>query len=889
MESGIQWLRRLGGCGLWLAAVVTGLLLGCSCAQAAFGIASFSTSATNADGTLDLQAGSHPFAYSFRFAMNEDTAGRPEGGLRAVEVDLPAGLFGNPGAVSRCSSAEFDDGANCPIDTQVGLIEAAVSGLGEISIPLFNLAPPPGYVASFGGSVEGNGFIELLSLDGSGHETHLRVTVSRLPLGGDIRHVVQTLWGVPADREHDAERGTCLFEAGSCPASGTPAALLTLPARCDGSPVTTLTVTSAEIQARQLVATAQYLDQGRDPHGLVGCDALPFAPTLTISTDPGALSPTGLDINLDLPLSEQAYGSATPSIRELTLVLPPGLAINPAVASGLVGCSPGQIGLDSDVGQPARFNSSPTSCPGAAAIGTVSARLPSSLGEALSGTVYLASPGHNPYAAPFAFYIVLEDPARGLLIKVPARFAPDPASGRLTAVVSDLPELPFAGIRLRFPSGPLGLFAAPPDCGTYAATADLVPSTTPEGTTAHAEGEFRLVSGPGGSACPSPEYKRPVPSALEAGTLFPAAGFSSPFVLRLTRSDLDQHFGSFALTLPPGLLGDLGSTPLGTKVGSVQVEAGVGSVPMALEGAAYLSGPYSGGPYSLETVVPAGVGPFDLGTIVQRAALEVDPVTAQVSVRSDPLPQILGGVPLAVRDIRIDLDRPGFIRNPTSCEPMAITGTTTTSLGQQAPIADRFQVGGCAALPFKPRLSLALSGAAGRGGHPAVRAVYRGDPEGATPSGISFWLPAGELLDVRHLGRLCPREVGAERCPRGSRLGTLRIDTPMLDAPLEGPIYLRVPSGRLPGLTAEVRSGGLRFLLRGRVTGRGGRLGVSLESLPDVPLSKAVLTLPGGRRGLVVNSESLCAGSPGAATASFSAHSGKQRRLRVPVRLGDRC
>jgi hypothetical protein len=328
--------------------------------------------------------------------------------------------------------------------------------------------------------------------------------------------------------------------------------------------------------------------------------------------------------------------------------------------------------------------------------------------------------------------------------------------------------------------------------------------------------------------------------------------------------------------------------PLGSRVGGVQVRAGVGPEPLALRGTAYLEGPYRGAPYSLALVVPAQVGPFDLGTITERVAVDVDPVTAQIGVRADPLPQILGGVPLALRDLRIDLDRPGFVRNPTSCEQAAISGSATTALGQTTALSATFGAVNCRGLPFKPKLSLVLSGAVGRGGHPAVRAIYRGDPDGAAPARMAFGLPKGELLDLHHLGRLCPRGVAADRCPPDSRLGSLRIDTPMLDAPLTGPIHLRVPSRRLPDLSAEVRGGGLRFLLRGRTTDRGGRLGVSLDSLPDVPLSRAVLTLPGGRRGIVVNSESLCLGNRHA-VADFSAHSGKQRRLRVPVRLGDGC
>ena len=303
---------------------------------------------------------------------------------------------------------------------------------------------------------------------------------------------------------------------------------------------------------------------------------------------------------------------------------------------------------------------------------------------------------------------------------------------------------------------------------------------------------------------------------------------------------------------------------------------------MVLRGTVYLGGPYRGAPYSLDIVVPARVGPFDLGTIVERVAIEVDPASARVSLASDPLPAILAGVPLEIRSLTVNVDRPGFIRSPTSCEPMAITGSATTALGQAAPLEARFQVGACAALPFKPKLSLRLAGALGRNGHPALRAVFRGNPKGASLSRLGFTLPAGELLDLRHLRGLCPRGVPPTRCPRDSRLGRLRLVSPFLDGAAEGPVYLRVPSRRLPDLTAELRSGRLRFLLHGRTAARHGRLAVRFGALPDVPLARAVLTLAGGRRGIVVNSRAVCR-RPGRARAAAVAHNGVRRQLRVRV------
>jgi hypothetical protein len=288
-------------------------------------------------------------------------------------------------------------------------------------------------------------------------------------------------------------------------------------------------------------------------------------------------------------------------------------------------------------------------------------------------------------------------------------------------------------------------------------------------------------------------------------------------------------------------------------------------------------------------VVPGQVGPFDLGSVVLRAPISIDPTTAQASLSVEGLPQILDGVPLRYRTIRVVLDRPGFIRNPTSCEPTAITGTARAADGSTAGISTRFQAADCAALSFKPRLSFRFSGRIRRNGHPAVRAVVRGDPGGAGIARAKITLPPGELLELRHLRGLCPRDAAVDRCPRRSRLGHLRISTPLVAEPLEGPVYLRVPRHRLPELSAEVRSGGLSFVVNGRTTAAHGRFGVVLASIPDSPISRAVLSLPGGRRGIVVNSRSLCAGVLPRAEAVLDAHNGKKRELRIRPRVDGRC
>lgn len=842
-------------------------------------MSAFSVSARNANGTVDEAAASHPFALDVHFAVNTDQEGEPEGVLRNLQIALPSGLVGNPLNVPRCPLALFQgETPRCPGSSQVGVLRGEFAGLGLLTFPIYNLAPSPGDAGAFAASLRGEAIVQRLRLTGAGDASSIQLE-STVPPQPAVVDVEEEIWGVPADSRHDPAR-ICLSPEGGlvegCSSGAAEKPLLTLPASCAAPMRTDLyaVATGPLVDA----ATAFSRDAGGNARPLSGCESVPFEPRFSAELSGFALAPTSLRLGLEVPHYDGPVEAA--AVGGVKLELPSGLALNPSAGAWVTGCPSAAVGPVSAQGAEAPvLDASPAACPSTSRIGSVRVDTPL-IDHALAGAIYLGEPGTNPFGARYAIYLAIEDDATGTILKIPGSLEPDPGDGRLTVNIPAMPQLPFDDLTLEIDGGARSPLAAPPNCGRYSAEAIVTPSTSPFRQAVVRTSSFAVSAGSDGAACPPAEAKRKAAPAFRAGTEVAHAGGSSPLTIRIARADSDQHLGRFDLTLPPGLIGSLGTVQAGEAIGSAKVEAGIGPEPVALEGIVHLGGPYRGAPYSLETVVPARAGPFDLGTIVQRAALDVDPVTGQIGVRSDPLPQILGGVPLELRSIDLRLDRPGFIRNPTSCEPMAIAGSATTSLGQTVPISDRFQVGGCAALPFKPRLSLAVSGAVGRGGHPAVRAVFRGDPSGAAASGIAFRLPAGELLDLRHLGRLCPRDVAVARCPRGARLGSLRIDTPLLDAPLEGPVYLRVPSGRLPGLTAEVRSGGLHFLLRGRVTGRGGRLGVSLESLPDVPLSRAVLRLPGGRRGLVVNSESLCRGKRHA-IASFSAHSGKQRSFRL--------
>ena len=852
-------------------------------ARADFGIESFTAAATNQDGSVDLAAGSHPYDFTIHFAMNLDPEGEAEGSIYSMQVDLPPGLVGSPQAVPFCDMADFDTGLfpSCPARSQIGVVHADTR-LGTSVLGLYNLRPPPGAAAAFGFGDNGSPVIERLSLGADGT---VRVSAPVLPTGLGLRSITETIWGVPADRGHDGERGACLEAGGECSTDAEPAPLLTLPTSCGGPLRTTITAASLEEPERSTTASALSPGEGGLLEGLRDCEGPSFDPRIGIRPEADALSPSGLLVDLELPQTEAAELPASAALRQITVRLPAGLTFNSPAAAGLAACSPAQIGLESvPGGQPPRFDAVPVTCPDASKLGTASVQTPL-LDHLLPGAIYLATPGENPSGAIFAIYVVLEDPTSGTILKLPGRLDADPADGRLTATISDLPQLPFEDMKLSFFGGPRAALTTPSTCGTYTTTADAVPSTVPAGSVAHLRSSFTFSSGAGSGPCPPGAL--PNDPDFEAGAVVPIAGLRTPFVLRLQRQDASQQLAAFDLALPPGLSARLAgaavcadaaipSCPASSSVGQATVGTGVGSAPLYLRGTVYLAGPYRGAPVSLLVVVPALAGPFDLGTVVVRVAVQVDPVTGQLSAASDSFPQILRGVPLAIRSLAISLDRPGFIRNPTSCDPMRIDAGAVSTLGQVAPLSSRFQLGACAGLAFQPRAAVRLLGPIHRGAHPRLRTVLRPRAGDANIRRVAVTLPGTELLDNRHIGTICTAaRFAAERCPAGSVYGFARAWTPLLDQPLEGPVYLRSSRHRLPDLAASL-DGQIHLDLTGHVNSIGGRIRNTLVALPDVPLSKVVLTMAGGKRGLLVNTGGLCAGELRAA-ATFDAQNGKTR------------
>jgi hypothetical protein len=727
------------------------------------------------------------------------------------------------------------------------------------------------------------------------------------------------LWGVPADPVHDAERGNCLVTPEPSDECGTDAPALafwTLPTACPpaGSGLEERMRAESWLGSSDAAAFTTHQPPAAPgpgpPQGPSGCDRVPFEPSFTArATTTAADSPTGLQVEMAIPQQglTSATGTASSELRDAIVTLPEGMTVNPSSAAGLAACSPAQIGLRGSgfpQPRPIRFSAAPADCPNAAKLGTVEIQTPL-LEDPLRGGVYLAQQGSNPFGSLLAIYLVAE--GHGVVVKLPGRIAADPTTGRVTASFEDNPQLPFERLRVELFSGQRASLTTPERCGSYPVSARMVPWSG--GTPVEAASEVTIGAGPGGSPCPSGGFD----PKLAAGTRNPVAGRFSPFLLDLSRADGSQRLGSFAATLPEGLLAKLAgvpycpeaalaavpggegtaaaqlaspSCPVASQVGTVTVGAGSGSSPLFVDsGRAYLAGPYKGAPLSLAVVTPALAGPFDLGNVVDRVALRLDPETTIVTADADPLPTILQGIPLDLREVRVDLGRGDFTLNPTSCDPMRVSSTVTGTAGAVAHPADRFQVSGCERLRFAPRLSLRLRGATRRGAYPKLTARLRAKQGEAGIGRVSVALPHAEFLAQEHIGTVCTRvQFAADNCPPASIYGFAEASTPLLAAPLKGPVYLRSNGGerRLPDLVAALR-GQIEVDLVGFIDSVHGGLRTRFQQVPDAPVSSFTLRMKGGARSLLVNSTDLCRGQP-RATVKMTGQNGKPHDTRPPLR-----
>ncbi len=842
--------------------------------------------------------------------------------MRDVITNLPQGLIANPNATpERCTELEFLSGKGaepgCPDGSQIGVVNVMteVAGPKFVVSHLYNMVPPPGAAAEVAfNALEVGIFIHL-----AGHvrsESDYGVTTTSEDVvartNNPILDVQAQAWGDPSSDSHSEIRGECRLKPSiTCPLSPQRKPFLTMPSACSSSLEFSALADSWEQPGVFDERTTLATDTAGNPVGVNECSSLEFEPTLTVQpTTSAAETPTGVQVDLEIPQNEDKEELATSTLKDTVVTFPEGLALNPAAATGLEACTPTQIGLKTPVGgapAPIHFTEARPQCPEGSKIGTVEVNTPL-LDHPVPGAVYVAQPYQNPFGELLGVYVVIDDPADGIVAKLAGRTEIiNKDTGQLRTTFTENPELPFAHFKVSLSGGPRAALRTPTTCGTYTTTSLETPwsGTAPVPTA----DSFAVNQGANGRPCVSSEAQMPNSPSFEAGTATPIAGSYSPFLGRLQRADGTQLLKGLNLTLPPGLSGKLAgvsvcpdsevnaaaaksggqeqqrpSCPANSQVGEVLVGAGAGIQPYYTTAKIYLAGPYNGGPVSASSpvsaaiITPAVAGPFDLGTVVTRAAIYLNPVTAQITVKSDPIPKQLEGIPLQVRDVRVNISRPSFTLNPTSCDPMAISGEAISVLSQIAPLSQRFQVGACRALDYEPKLALRLKGGTKRGAHPKLRAVFTTKPGEANTSRISVALPRSEFLENAHIQTVCTRvQFAAENCPSKSIYGHATAITPLLDEPLEGPVYLRSSAHKLPDLVMALKgppSRPIKVELDGRIDSINGGIRSTFDFVPDQPVTKAVLQMQGGKKGLLVNSRNLCAGVNRAA-AKLNGQNGK--------------
>jgi uncharacterized repeat protein (TIGR01451 family) len=898
-----------------------------------FGFQGLQTYFTDNTGAAYTQAGGHPFVFHTDFQSTSISDPQKEnpvaGTIKDVIATLPKGMVVNPAATPvKCTEAQFEASveSECPDAAAVGIVHTHVN-LGysnpSISEPLWNLVPPPGSAAAFGFNAGGFGiFAHLLGSVNSEGEFQLTSTTENILEYGQIAGVTVELWGNPTDASHDARRGLCGFPSNFgtgrvCPSERLDIPLLTMPSACSSQPgVLSLSMDSWQEQGKFVSGSSSTVDGEGNSVGVDGCSKLEFKPTIASQpTTNRSDSATGLNFNLHQPQTDSYETLATANLKDAKVTLPAGVTLNASAANGLAACDLSQIGFLAEKSG-IHFSEDPQTCPPASRLGTLKVSTPL-LEHELPGAIYLAKPYGNPFGSLLAIYLAIEDKESGIIVKLAGKVESDPATGQLTTTFIENPELPVEDIDLEFFEGPQASLKTPLACGTHSTTSDLTPWSTPEGADAGPADSFETtVAAAGSGPCPTSEAAAPNAPAFSAGTAAPEAGSYSPFLLRLARADGTQQISGIDVNLPAGLTGklagipycsegDIGlarsreapnqgaveqaspSCPAASEVGTVNVGAGAGITPYYVTGHAYLAGPYKGAPISVVTIVPAVAGPFDLGVVVTRVALYVNEYSAQIHAVSDPLPTIIQGIPLDVRSISLKLSRPGFTLNPTSCEKMEIGGSTTSPTGSVAQLKSPFQVGGCKNLAFKPSVKLSLKGATKRAGHPALKAVVT-YPKGAGYANIAraqVSLPHSEFLDQGNIGKSCTKPVlQAHACPASSIYGKAKAWSPLLEKPLEGPVYLVGGFGyKLPALVAEL-NGQVKVLLVGKVdTGKSKGIRNTFETVPDAPVERFVLEMKGGKKyGLLENSENLC-NKKQKAGVLFGAQNGKLLQKTVPI------
>ncbi len=875
-------------------------------APGVFGFSGFSAPVLGVGGTPEAQAGAHPYELRTQIDLNSVVREDAEGVVEAtsvrdprdVVVDLPPGVVGSALSAPACRLAQLssrgeanEDGVSgCPTDSIIGHIQTYPRGLATIDAPLYNIVPERGVAAEFGFiDIAGGSHVIYASIAPTPQGYVVRSTSREVPQVA-LTQISANVYGDPAARDGGSQAPVPTFSN---------------PSDCTGEPLQTT------IYMDSWREPGPYSPDGtpdvEDPRwkqasylspAVTGCAALAglFNPEIqAIPETTRADSPTGLEFNVKVPQSEGVETLATPPLKDTVVTLPEGMSVDPSSANGLgpEACSLAQIGM-SATGLP---NAAPPACPAASQIGTVELETPDlasvvckqagrALGECpaeterqpapIEGEIYVATPYENPFSEPghptgslLAIYIVVDDPRSGLIVKIPAKVEANPVTGQLTSTVDDTPQFPFSELHTRFFGGENASLLTPAGCGAYTATAELTPWSAPQsGPPATPTSAFQINQSATGEPCANPS---PFAPALAAGTTDPEAAAFSPLSVTFSRQDTEQNLSGVAITTPPGLAGIIknvvqcpepgastGECPPASEIGEATSAVGAGPNPYWVHGGkVYLTGPYDGGPFGLSILVPTTAGPYTLtgnggpGREIVRSSIRVNPTTAQITTLSDPLPTILQGIPLDIKTVNVTLNHPGFIFNPTNCEPQTVTATFTSTQNETAPAATPFHTANCASLPFKPVLTATVTGHGSKTNGTTFTVKIQSPGLGqANIHKVDLTIPAKLPSRLTTIQKACPERTfntNPASCDPGSIIGEATVHTPIFNNPLTGPAYLVSHGGAaFPDVEIVLQGENITIVLDGKTDIKNDITYSRFETAPDAPFTTFETTLPAG-------------------------------------------
>jgi hypothetical protein len=811
-----------------------------------FGFASTGFEFTNTDGSPSRQAGAHPNVTTrikFKTVVNSRGVVIPPTNVRDVHVELPPGVVGNPNAAPTCKYIELVNEKNsnpeCPISSQIGSVEFRASpqeGPGS-GVPLFNMEHGNDVPGAF--AFDFNGTVVKITPRVRPGDYGITADSDAISEGLTTYEVNITFWGVPADPSHDTQRFSAKTESYNNPSIDKRKAFMTNPTACTGEPARVGFRGDSWGEPDRVVSADLFSDPEGVPFIEQGCDRLAFEPSMRVATiSRVAGAPTGLDVNIEVPQDESPDGLATSDVKSVSVNLPPGLSVSPSSATGLGACTSAELQL---------YSEAVPTCPESSKIGTVEIES-NLLPEPLTGDVILAQPHDNPFNSLLAMYVVAKGP--GVEIKIPGRITTDPTTGQLNATFAPAPQLPFTKLRMKLNGGSRAPLVTPRQCGTYTTTYEIQGWS---GKTATGSTPFTIDQGCGGGFAPG----------FTGGTVNNQAGAFTPLVVEFARGETDQALRAVSVKTSPGLAGVIknvaqcpdalasqGACPASSQIGHVTVGAGPDPDPFSIGGQVYLTGPYEGAPFGLAIEVPAVAGPFDLGTVLVRAKIAIDPHTAALTISSDPFPTILEGIPLDVRTINVDVDRANFMFNPTSCSESSLGSTMTSEEGANVSRTARFEAANCAELPFKPKFSASTGPTYTRAGGASLDVKLTSGSGQANIGRVKVEIPKALPSRLTTIQKACVEatfDANPGSCPVGSLVGMATTTTPILAHALSGPAYLVSHGGAaFPDLDVVLQGEGITVILTGSINIKGGVTTSTFGTVPDVPVTAFELKLPTG-------------------------------------------